>query len=839
GLNYSTYGPGCTCPYGQTQSGSSCVSQSCPNGLNYSTYGHGCTCPYGQTQSGSSCVTASAPVCGSTANTCSSGDLVNDYFSGASATWQCMNSVGTKTSCSSSCPSGQTYTCNGTLAGSGICLGTLSCNTIAYTISLSGSNCTINPGQSSCQGTLNWSSTYPTYQSWNITGPGAPTGGYASWNGSSHLGNGYPTLPYGVGIYYYNAGSKTTSYSLQATCATGTTWDGSKCACPAGYAISGTQCIKYAASISATPTCNIVPGRSTCKSTLNWSATSNANSGWTISSSPNSSPSTVNVQGNNNTGSQAVDVTNGTTIFTLNTGGTITPNPTANTVAKCQDTGTAWDGSKCPLTLDLPTSYENEKGKDFTMTWKSNGNECVIKDNNNQPIATTTSSTNNFSYNFSVAANPYLNTNGNYKYNVSCYYKNGTDYGTPITKSTTLTVYEKVTAYITDNNNGSATLGCKGSWNTASLIASTTSGVNTRQFTNDGTNIFPITYSLSGNPTLTLTCVGKNTDVAILPKGTLSLAGTVSSATRAPISTSTVTSSDEIMYIDYTSSNGVFDISYTATGVTAIQYAEVIGDPNVNPSTITALDSNKPISDTILNASYPSGATIKIVATKNGIYKTLILRLRNSQTPKAQLTNLSTSNVSGVCYNSTSYDLKLGGVSVKSGSIAAANFDSYNINYNYTMPPLLSKQSVSLTCGFAGNTDTATGEVIDASKQTAEILRFSAYPPELACGGGKAILTWEVKYSAGKNCHIESEVTTKNSSVLNADKTLALSKISSAINTDSNYKTLIATTTKVTKGNIFDITDSNYISKGQLSNVVTTFSTRYYLVCGTLPKIFQ
>src|SRR3990167_8299603 len=54
-LDYSLYGPSCTCPQNQVQAGSGCVAASCPNGLNITTYPL-CACPSGQVQSGSTCI---------------------------------------------------------------------------------------------------------------------------------------------------------------------------------------------------------------------------------------------------------------------------------------------------------------------------------------------------------------------------------------------------------------------------------------------------------------------------------------------------------------------------------------------------------------------------------------------------------------------------------------------------------------------------------------------------------------------------------------------------------------------------------------------------------------
>ena len=54
-LDYSLYGPSCTCPANQVQSGSGCVAASCPNGLNITAYPL-CACPSGQVQSGSTCI---------------------------------------------------------------------------------------------------------------------------------------------------------------------------------------------------------------------------------------------------------------------------------------------------------------------------------------------------------------------------------------------------------------------------------------------------------------------------------------------------------------------------------------------------------------------------------------------------------------------------------------------------------------------------------------------------------------------------------------------------------------------------------------------------------------
>jgi hypothetical protein len=78
GLDIASY-PDCTCPGGQTQSGSSCIpNNSCTNGLDIASYPD-CTCPSNQTQSGSSCVAAAS--CTFNGITIPSGNSVTAYQS--------------------------------------------------------------------------------------------------------------------------------------------------------------------------------------------------------------------------------------------------------------------------------------------------------------------------------------------------------------------------------------------------------------------------------------------------------------------------------------------------------------------------------------------------------------------------------------------------------------------------------------------------------------------------------------------------------------------------------------------------------------------------------------
>ena len=94
---------------------------------------------------------------------------------------------------------------------------------------ISCTNCTIASGASTCNSTLNWStSNLPAGSTTEITRDN-PANTHVSWNTSGT--NVTNTINYGTSNFYvYNSGQSLATASCQATtCASGTAWDGTKC----------------------------------------------------------------------------------------------------------------------------------------------------------------------------------------------------------------------------------------------------------------------------------------------------------------------------------------------------------------------------------------------------------------------------------------------------------------------------------------------------------------------------------------------------------------------------------------------------------------------------------
>ncbi len=225
GLNYSSYGPSCTCPAGQVQNGATCIVPACPNGLNISQYPT-CQCPAGQVQSGTTCV----------ASSCANGLNINEY-----PTCQCpANYVKSGNTCIQlSCPNGLNI------------FDHPSCICPAGQVQ-SGTQC-ITP-QTTCPNGLDIGQ-YPTCvcptgqtQSGNsCVGGGTGGGGCVSNTGSACQSAANSCGMRGAGTIQCN-GSCNGSVPSNSMCSA--CWDGSapnasgQCpACPVGYTQSGNACI--------------------------------------------------------------------------------------------------------------------------------------------------------------------------------------------------------------------------------------------------------------------------------------------------------------------------------------------------------------------------------------------------------------------------------------------------------------------------------------------------------------------------------------------------------------------------------------------------------------------
>ena len=271
-----------------------------------------------------------------------------------------------------SCVSGTTWngtTCQGPMAG---------------TLTPASPSCTIAAGASTCDVTLTWATTNPV-------GTSAVTSNWPSANYQVATGNSGSTsvpVPFaGRTFYLFNSAQQLASSSATASCAAGTTWNGSACQAPT---MSGSL-------TPAAPACTIAAGASTCNVTLTWTttnpvATSQVTSNW---------PSANTVVGNGNSGSTSAEVSYNSRAFYLYNNAQLLA--TSNATASCA-AGTTWNGSACQaptmsgtLTPAAPacTIAAGASSCNVTLTWTTTNPVATSQVTSNWPSANTVVGTGN------------------------------------------------------------------------------------------------------------------------------------------------------------------------------------------------------------------------------------------------------------------------------------------------------------------------------------------------------------------------------------------------------------------------------------------------------------
>ncbi len=259
GLDINTY-PSCTCPSGQTQSGTTCIVPSCPagqtwngtscvqtscaNGLNFTTY-PSCTCPSGYIQNGTICVVQSS--------TCSNGLDITKYPSCSCPSGYVQNGnlcVQQSSTCSNglditkypscACPSGQTQsgtTCVASSCANGLSITQYPSCTCPSGYVQSGTACVQQ--SSTCSNGLDMtkypSCACPSGQVQNgSTCMLNPCASNQTWNGTVCVN---VSCTNGLDVTLYPS----------CTCPSTFVQSGSTCVCPAGYTLSGSQCVPQCA----------------------------------------------------------------------------------------------------------------------------------------------------------------------------------------------------------------------------------------------------------------------------------------------------------------------------------------------------------------------------------------------------------------------------------------------------------------------------------------------------------------------------------------------------------------------------------------------------------------
>ena len=214
----------------------------------------------------------------------------------------------------SSCATGSTWT-------AGVCKGPMS-----GTLTPAAPSCIIADGGSSCNVTLNWTTTNPVATS-------AVTSNWPSANTTVASGNSGSTsaqVPYSSRTFYlYNNAVQLATSNATSSCATGSTWTAGVCKGP----MSGTL-------TPAAPSCIIADGGSSCNVTLNWTttnpvATSAVTSNW---------PSANTTVASGNSGSTSAQVPYSSRTFYLYNNAVQLA--TSNATSSCA-TGSTWTAGVC------------------------------------------------------------------------------------------------------------------------------------------------------------------------------------------------------------------------------------------------------------------------------------------------------------------------------------------------------------------------------------------------------------------------------------------------------------------------------------------------------------
>ncbi|HEX6096988.1 MAG TPA: hypothetical protein VF432_11740, partial [Thermoanaerobaculia bacterium] len=243
-------------------------------------------------------------------------------------------------------------------------------------------SCTISSGGSSCNVTLSWTTTNPVDVS-------RVTSNYPSANTLIDTGNSGSKsveVPYGGRSFFlYNNGEELDRSNASANCASGTSWNGSRCQ----GAMSGSL-------TPASPSCTISSGSSSCNVTLSWTTTNPVD----VSRVTSNYPTANTLIDTGNSGSKSVEVPyGGRSFFLYNNGEEL---DRSNASANCAP-GTSWNGSRCQgamsgsLTPAAPscTIASGSSGCNVTLSWTTTNPVDVSRVTSNYPSANTLIDTGN------------------------------------------------------------------------------------------------------------------------------------------------------------------------------------------------------------------------------------------------------------------------------------------------------------------------------------------------------------------------------------------------------------------------------------------------------------
>jgi len=236
------------------------------------------------------------------------------------------------------CEGVQTRYCNNPFPayGGADCVGpdTQSCSASACPSgNITASSCTVAGGAATCTSQVIWSTADLTPTGATEVTRNNPNGTHISYSESGNINN---TVRYGASTFflYHNIDGTPTildSANINATCATGSKWNGSTCQVTSS--MSGTL-------IPASSSCSILEGESTCNISFTWN-TLNPNG---VSAVTSDYPTPNFIVANGNSGTQSVPVPfSYRTLYLYNSAIELA----RSTVTSSCESGTSWDGSQC------------------------------------------------------------------------------------------------------------------------------------------------------------------------------------------------------------------------------------------------------------------------------------------------------------------------------------------------------------------------------------------------------------------------------------------------------------------------------------------------------------
>jgi hypothetical protein len=629
----------------------------------------------------------------------------------------------------------------------------------------------------------------------NFFSPGTPAVSGGSANGSYSVkvpnsgvvGNQGFSLTCGTG---YTASTDTDALNVlplntSTCCGVGTqvnrsvwyTETSGHCGCPAGRYFDG--------DIGTTGSCPVLGATSI---TAVWSGLNNPRVTPSCPT-PLTAVSVVRNTGNNTNltvnGNNAIDDTN---IVSLDTAQTYTYTLTCRgSGANSHITTTV---TSAPMTVPAKVKITNlanvtsPTNEDLTFTWKSTGNSCDVFDRSSPRIKIgTTVKTNegvnaNYSHSFVIKVGaPHYRTELTRSFvgtNLLGYDIECRDTDQPIrlvaNGSFTAEIFKKPTALINSSLNN-LTFICTPDYNKVDIKKNNVSlsGYPKEYAVPPTSNFSTSLTSSDGNYLLTCSYKSYSAQDGRSINGSavneLNIFGAINGVTAAANATAEVNSeSGKVNNLAYTISN--FD-SWT---VDVWFNSDATGDVDRSGSSSNAgnLGSYRPDAFGKVNINndptvYNNGLYIRIRATKNGVTKTLIIKLVKITISSAKLTvipDLTNSNPDAVkitlsCDNATNYNLLKNGTSIRSGNITETGV--YTLSGIEDIATALTGSNVANYKLLCNSAEDAVAYALP-SRTPVKISAFLAQPAQIACPGGNDGLTlkFTMSNSIGKTCRITS-----------------------------------------------------------------------------------